>query len=120
MKCTIDSKSMKGISSPKTQNFKFSHKFLKILLSVFYRALQFLAKIGDEIHFESFVTGLTLSTVNYRKTAYGRIKFETEFFMEYEDDVGKEDETQCKVSIKCILPLFRAMKQVNDLTYKKF
>lgn len=84
--------------------------------SVFYRALQFLARIGDEIHFESFPTGLCMKTVNSRKTAFGSIKFELEFFSDYEDDLGKDDETQCKVSIKAILPLFRSLKQVR----KKF
>lgn len=84
---------------------------------MFHRALQFLSRIGDEIHFESFASGLCLSVVNSRKTAYGSIKFEIDFFMEYEDDLGKEDETQCKVSIKTILPLFRSLNQVSKIFF---
>ncbi|XP_063703788.1 cell cycle checkpoint control protein RAD9A-like [Culicoides brevitarsis] len=83
---------------------------------VFSRGIHFLARIGDEIHFESLDSGLYLSTVNHIKTAYGSIKFEREFFSEYKDDLGQDDETQCKVSIRQILPVFRSLKQVERFT----
>uniref|UniRef100_A0A336ML43 CSON002238 protein n=1 Tax=Culicoides sonorensis TaxID=179676 RepID=A0A336ML43_CULSO len=85
-------------------------------IKVFNRAIQYLSKIGDEIHFETFATGLCLSAVSSRKTAFGSIKFDVDFFTEYEDDLGKDDESQCKVSVKSILPLFRSLKQFESGT----
>lgn len=118
MKCAISGFNIRGSTwfHQNASKFDLIPFLSRTKFSVFYRALQFLARIGDEIHFESFASGLCMSTVNSRKTAYGSIKFEVEFFSDYEDDLGKDDETQCKVSIKAILPLFRSLKQVR----KKF
>lgn len=82
-------------------------------LKVFARTLKFLARVGNELHFEAKDKELELKTINITSTCLLRITFNAYFFQNYEIAQGTAPED----NIFCISarPLLQALKNVHGV-----
>lgn len=73
-----------------------------------------MAKIGSELFVEADDDGLSIRTVSATKSAFAMIRFEPNFFNDYNIESDTEDDfaNKCKVSMKACIGVFKNMKQV--------
>ncbi|KAJ2799799.1 hypothetical protein H4S07_005342 [Coemansia furcata] len=83
-------------------------------LKTFYRALQCLGSIGEDIWIEARTDRLELIGKNASQSAYARIVFPAEFFDAY--DAGESDDSvfRCRVQAKQLVGIFRARTQAVE------
>lgn len=80
------------------------------------RAVQALAKIGDELFMEANADKLTLLTFNQSKTVCGQYHLLDSFFSLYSITQLNNSTVSCKIHMKTLLPLFKGTnfeKKVN-------
>lgn len=84
------------------------------LVSVLAKAIHSFARIGNELYVEADrSSGLSLRTVNMTKSAFALIRFNLDFFSSFVVKSKTLEESQCKLSMKSCLGVFRNMKQVR-------
>lgn len=84
-------------------------------ITVLAKAIHSFARIGIELYVEADAkSGLSMRTVNMTKSAFSSVLFNLDFFSSF--DVKSAEETQCKLSMKSCLGVFRNMKQVESFT----
>ncbi|CAH1102100.1 unnamed protein product [Psylliodes chrysocephalus] len=91
-------------------------------LKVFARALNALARIGDDLYVEASKEQLHLVTLNLRKTVCVRYDFKEIFFSNYEineAELGGTESVSCKIHLKTLLPLFKGTHLDKKLDYVK-
>ncbi|CAH1155500.1 unnamed protein product [Phaedon cochleariae] len=92
-------------------------------LKVFARALQALAKVGDDLYIESSQEKLSLVALNGRKTVCVRCHLLDNFFSSYEvdnDQLSQQTQTLfCKMHLKTLLPLFKGQHLEKKLEFVK-
>ncbi|KAJ2753690.1 hypothetical protein GGI19_002952 [Coemansia pectinata] len=83
-------------------------------LKTFYRALQCLGSIGEDIWIEARTDHLELIGKNASQSAYARIVFPAEFFDAY--DSGESDNAvfRCRVQAKQLVGIFRSRTQAVE------
>lgn len=87
--------------------------------TVLGKAIQALAKVGDEIYLEATETHFALRTVNISTTVFGVIKFLSPFFTHYKiNDVDtqlpiSQKEISCKMPTKALLGAFKLPLQME-------
>ncbi|KAJ2094569.1 hypothetical protein GGI16_005498 [Coemansia sp. S142-1] len=83
-------------------------------LKTFYRALQCLGSIGEDIWIEARTDHLELIGKNAAQSAYARIVFPAEFFDAY--DSGESDNAvfRCRVQAKQLVGIFRSRTQAVE------
>ena len=82
-------------------------------VKVFAKAVQCLAKIGNEIHFEALENGLALKTVDMSRSAFVCFIFLRSMFEDYDaesqqmddddGDLAEESNFMAKVAVKTLL-----------------
>ncbi|XP_056629993.1 cell cycle checkpoint control protein RAD9A-like [Diorhabda sublineata] len=92
-------------------------------LKIFAKALQALAKIGDDLYVEASKEHVSLITLNLRKTVCVHFNLLDIFFSTYEVDItqiaDKSQGVSCKIHMKTLLPLFRGTNLEKKLDYVK-
>ncbi|KAG5887078.1 hypothetical protein JTB14_018248 [Gonioctena quinquepunctata] len=91
-------------------------------LKVFAKALQALAKVGDDLFLEASIEKLCLVALNLRKTVCVRYYFLESYFSSYEVDETELNGNQsifCKIHMKVLLPLFKGIHLEKKLEYVK-
>lgn len=101
MNCVIPCLNIKGNYNKIPSN----HNCYSLYLLVLGKALQSLAKIGDELFIEAKSDQLTLLTFNQSKTICGQFHMLDSFFTLY--NVKDEPSVSCKIHMKTILPMFK-------------
>ncbi|KAF6198082.1 hypothetical protein GE061_007828 [Apolygus lucorum] len=71
------------------------------------RAVNSLAKIGDEVFIECSDEGIMFRTVNIAQSAFAEYRMFRSFFSSYVFDVDDEQDTGCKVTMKSFLSVFK-------------
>uniref|UniRef100_A0A0A9WPV6 Cell cycle checkpoint control protein RAD9A n=1 Tax=Lygus hesperus TaxID=30085 RepID=A0A0A9WPV6_LYGHE len=71
------------------------------------RAVNSLAKIGDEVFIECSDDGIVFRTVNIAQSAFVEYRMFRSFFSTYIFDVDDEQDTGCKVTMKSFLSVFK-------------
>lgn len=90
-----------------------NHSF-RIQFSVLAKAIHSFSRIGCELYLEADSNqGLSLRTVNMTKSAFASILFTRDFFSTFTVDSKNVEDSQCKLSMKSCIGVFRNMKQVN-------
>lgn len=102
MNCVIPCLNIKGNHDELQIN---QNIFIQIYVLVLGKALQSLAKIGDELFIEAKSDQLTLLTFNQSKTICGQFHMLDSFFTLY--NVKDEPSVSCKIHMKTILPMFK-------------
>lgn len=92
-------------------------------LKIFAKALQALAKIGDDLYVEATKEQVSLITLNLRKTVCVHFNLLDIFFSNYEVDITQIDDksegVSCKIHMKTLLPLFKGTHLEKKLDYVK-
>ncbi|XP_023018781.1 cell cycle checkpoint control protein Rad9 [Leptinotarsa decemlineata] len=92
-------------------------------LKVFARALQALAKVGDDLYMEASKEKLCLIALNLRKTVCVRYYLLESYFSSYEIDENELSEHSesifCKIHMKIFLPLFKGVHLDKKLEFVK-
>ncbi|XP_050302007.1 cell cycle checkpoint control protein RAD9A [Anthonomus grandis grandis] len=91
-------------------------------VKVLARALQALAKIGDELFIEAKSEKFTLLTFNQSKTVCGQFHFLESFFSVYsvkEKEFNENSAIGCKIHMKTLLPLFKGTNLEKKLDFIK-
>ncbi|XP_044764160.1 cell cycle checkpoint control protein RAD9A-like [Coccinella septempunctata] len=80
-------------------------------MKILSKAINALAKVGDEIYLEADEEKLTFTTLNMSKTVCSQCSFMKSFFSSYfvetKDSPGSAASTTCKLFMKSVLPLFK-------------
>ncbi|GLG94405.1 Cell cycle checkpoint control protein [Gryllus bimaculatus] len=83
-------------------------------MKVLARAVQSLARIGDELYVEPDANSMSFRSVNSSRSAYASFTFNRSFFAFYKHEPSQplnssqEDSCKCKISMKSCLPVFRS------------
>ncbi|KAJ2792511.1 hypothetical protein GGI18_000338 [Coemansia linderi] len=85
-----------------------------VSLKTFYRALQCLGSIGENIWIEARTDRLELIGKNSSQAAYARIVFPAEFFDAYEAGESDDSVFRCRVHAKQLVGIFRARTQAIE------
>ncbi|XP_028852517.1 cell cycle checkpoint control protein RAD9B [Denticeps clupeoides] len=78
-------------------------------VKVFGKAVHALSKMGDELWLDPLEKGLALRTVNSAHSGYSCFLFSALFFQHYSFRPDAGQHVKCKLTMKCILPLFRGL-----------
>ncbi|XP_018021736.1 cell cycle checkpoint control protein RAD9A [Hyalella azteca] len=96
-------------------------------IKVFARSIHSLARIGDELHVEPRVDGVSFCTVNSSRSAFASFLYGESFFSQYESGVdapsgscsqssslqSDAQAVKCKVAMKAFLGAFKSLSNVE-------
>lgn len=81
------------------------------------KAIQALARIGEELYFQAKADRLSLTALNISRTAYATINLLESFFSSYfvsdADTTDSLDGCYCKVNMKAISSIFKTHRDRN-------
>ncbi|PAA86136.1 hypothetical protein BOX15_Mlig006463g1, partial [Macrostomum lignano] len=85
-------------------------------LKLFVRALNSLARLGDELYLEFDTTGVLAKTVNSGRSAYAEFAFQPEFFHRHclaDASDRPEESLRCKIPVKAYRQTFRSLGHID-------
>ncbi|XP_012253809.2 cell cycle checkpoint control protein RAD9A [Athalia rosae] len=83
-------------------------------IKILAKAIQSLAKIGDEMYVEPQDNGLSFRTVNMAKSAYASFMFYDKYFSFYTfGDLEQEDALKCKIAMRSAMAVFKSAHMLD-------